>query len=216
MLILHIVRFPVMFRLKIIVSFLFLCLVFTEGNAQVTSIDSLPGSATIPIYHHKPVLHMLDVSIRTGTEFMTTSGYGSGLSTFLSPTLSYPVSRKFSISGGLSVIHTTLYGIKTWSPLPEENSSTVSGNLMQATLWFSGQYILNDHLTLTGTLFKTFDLMENIPGYSRLYGASPQGGYLNLGYRINDHMHIEAGFGYSRGYNGYNWGYNAFPGYFGR
>ena len=190
-------------HLKIIlfvVSFFFLL----QGNAQVAYTDTLPPAAS-SINKYTPLpLHQLHVGIQVGTEFMTTSGYGSGLSTFLSPTLTYSVSKKFQLSGGLSIVNTSLYGVKPYYFNPEGTS--YSGNLTQATIWVSGKYFLGDRITLTGTAYKTIDVYGNKPGTPFLYNYNPQGAYLNIGYKINDCMHIECEFGYSKGANGYSYG----------
>jgi hypothetical protein len=135
---------------------------------------------------------------------MSTSGYGSGLSTFLSPTLTYPVSKRFIVSGGISFVNTSLYGYKPCFFSSEEKSYT--GNITQAMLWVSGQYLLGDRITITGTAYKTIDIFGEKPGNSSFFKNDPQGGYLNVGYKVSNNMHIEAGFGYSRGSNGYSFG----------
>jgi hypothetical protein len=192
----------------LLVSFSFL---FVEGNAQFSRIDSIPLIAG-DAHNYTPLpLHKLHIGIQAGTEFMSTSGYGSGFSTFLSPTLTYPVSNKFLISGGISIVNTSLYGFKPWYSFPEEKSYT--GNITQAMLWVSGQYLLSDRVTITGTAYKTIDIFGEKPGNSTFYKYNPQGAYLNVGYKISDYMHIEAGFGYSRGSNGYSFGNPYSPGF---
>jgi hypothetical protein len=186
----------------LLISFSFL---FVEGSAQLSRIDSLPAVAGYAHSYSPLPLHQLHVGIQAGTEFMSTSGNGSGFSTFLSPTLTYPVSRKFIISGGISIVNTSLYGFKPYYSFPEEKSW--SGNITQAMLWVSGKYLLNDRVTITGTAYKTIDIFGEKPGNTSFYRNNPQGAYLNIGYKINDNMHIEAGFGYSKGSNGYSFGY---------
>jgi hypothetical protein len=200
---------PKMLRHQFILLLFILCGLL-RGNAQVPQADSLPpASGTFNGYTPLP-LHKLHIGIRAGTEFMTTSGYGSGLSTFLSPTLTYPVSRKFQLSGGISVVNTSYYGLKSYYSSSEGNS--FSGDITQAMLWVSGQYLLGNRITITGTAYKTFDIMGPKPG-SYFYKNNPQGAYLNVGYKISDHMQIEAGFGYSQGSRGYSYGYPGLHGF---
>jgi hypothetical protein len=179
------------------------------SSAQVSPADSLPQSASTWGYTHLP-LHKLHIGIRAGTEFMTTSGYGSGFSTFLSPTLTYPVSTKFQLSGGISIVNTSYYGLKSYYSTSEGNS--YSGDITQAMLWVSGQYLLGNRITITGTAYKTFDILGAKPG-SYFYKNNPQGAWLNVGYKISDHMQIEAGFGYSQGSRGYSCGYPGIRGF---
>ncbi|MCX6243161.1 MAG: hypothetical protein NTU98_00520 [Bacteroidetes bacterium] len=192
-----------MLHRKIILSFLALLFIVAEGYSQVSAIDSVPRPVTSSGNMNPSALplHKLHVGVQLGSQFMTTSGYGSGLSTYVSPTLTYPVSKKFILRGGLSVINTSMYGVKPFYSTVEQAS--YSGNFTQAMLWVSGQYQLNNHLTITGTAYKTFDIMNYKPGNSPYYLNNPQGAYLNIGYRINDYLHIDATFGYSKGNNPY-------------
>ena len=193
-----------MLHLKIVLLTFALFVLVSEGQSQVSATDSVPGSAssTGNTDHNLLPLHKLNVNFQLGTQFMTTSGYGSGFSTFFSPSLSYPVSKRFLLRGGISIVNISLNGFKPYYSFPEERS--FSGNITQAMLWFSGQYQLNERLTLTGTAYKTLDLMNERAWNSPFYKNNPQGIHLNIGYRINDYMHIDAGFGYSKGYNPYN------------
>ncbi len=190
---------------KIVILLVSLPFLFLETNAQLSGIDSLPTTTGFVKPHSALPLHQLHVGIQAGTEFFTTSGIGSGFSTYLSPTLTYPVSKRFLVSGGLSIVNTSLNGFRPYYSFPEEKSFT--GNITQAMLWVSGQYLLNDRLTITGTAYKTIDLLGEKPGASSFYKSNPQGAYFNVGYKINDNIHIEAGFGYSQGSHGYSYGY---------
>jgi hypothetical protein len=202
---------PNMIHRKIIILLVSFPFLFMEVIAQPSRIDSLPATAGYAHGYSPLPLHQLHVGIQAGTEFMTTSGNGSGLSTFLSPTLTYPVSKKFIVSGGISVVNTSLYGFKPYYSFPEEKS--YSGNITQARLWVSGQYLLNDRVTITGTAYKTIDIFGEKPGNSSFYRNNPQGAFLNVGYKISDNIHIEAGFGYSKGLNGYSCGYPGIHGF---
>jgi hypothetical protein len=194
-----------------ILSLVFLTAFFLESLAQLPASDTISqpaGNSTKPSLLPVGKLH---VGVQAGTQFFTSSGYGSGFSTYVSPTLTYPLSKRFVVSGGISIVNTSLYGAKPYYSIGEWPSYT--GNFTQATAWVSGQYLLNDHLTITGTAFKTFDIIDQNPLNSRFYKSNPQGAYFNVGYKINPYMQIEAGFGYTRGDNGYfmgNPGYHGF------
>jgi len=200
-----------MIRRKIVILLVSFSFLFVEGNAQFSRIDTLLLTAGDAHGYTPLPLHKLHVGVQAGTEFMTTSGNGSGFSTFLSPTLTYPVSKKFIVSGGISIVNTSLYGFKPYYSFPEEKSYT--GNITQAMLWVSGQYLLNDRVTITGTAYKTIDIFGEKPGFSSFYKTNPQGAYFNVGYKISDNIHIEAGFGYSQGSNGYSFGFPGIRGF---
>ncbi len=195
-----------MIRWKIVLLLFSFSFLFAKGNAQISRIDTLPPASGNTHGYNVIPLHQLQIGVQVGTQFTATSGYVSGFSTFLSPTLTYPVSNRFQISGGISIVNTTLYGVKPFYSFPEEKSmSGFSGNITQTTLWVSGRYLLSDRVTVSGTIFKTVDILGQKPGSTPFYNYNPQGAYLNVGYKISDHMHIEAGFGYTRGSNGYSY-----------
>jgi len=194
-------------RLKIVILLISFSLFYIDGKAQFSRIDS--SISTNPHNYGYGILplHQLHVGVQVGSQFTTTSGYGSAFSTFLSPTLTYKVSKRFLLSGGISVVNTSLYGVKPFYSYPSEAPIPgFSGNITQTTLWVSGQYLLSDRITLTGTAYKTVDALGNNPVNSPYYNNNPQGASLRVGYKINDFMHIEAGFGYSRGFNDYSYG----------
>jgi hypothetical protein len=171
-------------------------------QAQIPVNDTLPASGNTHVSNVLP-LHKLHIGVQAGTEFMSTSGYGSALSTWVSPTLTYPLSKRFLVSGGIAIVNTSYYGLKPWYSTSETDSFT--GNITSARLWVSGQYLLGDRITITGTAYKTIDVLGANP-INNFYKNNPQGAFMKVGYKINDYMQIEAGFGYSRGYNGYSYG----------
>jgi len=173
------------------------------GISQTTMPDSLPASATQSLKtDNKLQLHKMDYHIQVGSQF-STSSFGSGFSTFITPTVSYGLSKRFSISGGVSIVNTTLSG-KYYNPYSTEQPSSFNGNFTTATVFVSGQYLLNDRITITGSAYKQFDVMGNVPGYYGSGNNGAQGAYLNVNYKIANNVHLEAGFGYSRGYNSSN------------
>jgi hypothetical protein len=183
-----------------ILSVTFLLALWSQAQTPLT--DTLPASGNTHASTALP-LHKLHIGVQAGTEFMSSSGYGSGLSTWVSPTLTYPVSKRFSVSGGIAIVNTSYYGLKPWYSTPETNSFT--GNVTSARLWVSGQYFLSDRITISGTAYKTIDILSSNP-INNFYKNNPQGAFMKVGYKINDYMQIEAGFGYSQGYNGSSYG----------
>ena len=173
-----------------------------QSSAQVALHDTIPASSTqVMNTDSRFVPHKMDYHLQVGSQFFTSS-FGSGFSTFVSPSVSYGLSKRFSISGGLSLVNTTLAG-KYYTPFSSEETS-LNGNFTTATVFLSGQYLLNDRVTITGTAYKQFNVMGNVPGYYGLRNDDAQGMYLNVRYKVANNVHLEAGFGYSRGYNRYN------------
>jgi hypothetical protein len=188
-----------------ITGFIILVLVSIRCMSQVTAQDTLPPSANSPVNPSQVSSHnKLKVNVTVGTEFWTAPHYTSGIATYLTTGLSYPVSKRFSVGGGIGVINTTPVG--SHATYGEYYGNTGSTN---ALIYVTGQYLLSQRLTVTGTLFKEFSIFSNSPQNQHYQNNLPQGGYMKINYKINDFMQIEAGVGYSRGVSPY---YNSFIG----
>ena len=173
-----------------------------EGVSQTASADTMPSSyspATRPQKFYIP--HKLDYGIQVGTQF-TASSYASGFSTFVSPHLSYGLSKRFSLSGGVTIINTTLNG-QYYTPFTSETFGNT--NFTTATVFLSGQYLLNDKVTITGSAYKQFNVFGKAPGYSSFGNNDAHGIYLDVHYKITDHISIEGSFGYSQGNSLYDY-----------
>ena len=167
--------------------------------------DTLPPSA---VNHSNQAMASapakMHVNVMAGTQFWTAPGYGSGLGSYLMTGINWPAGKRFNIGGGIGVMNNTMIGIHQ---VPGE--SFVNGNYTNALVYVTGQYLLSQRITVTGTVFKEFSVLDNSREFQRFRNNTPQGAYLKVNYRINDFMQIEAGFGYSRGINPY---YNTFMG----
>ena len=197
--------FCTMFLIKRRISQCFLVTIVCvsiNGFAQTASIDTI-RSATSPVINMQNhfIPKKTDYGIQVGTQF-SASSYGTGFSTFISPHLTYRLSKRFSLSGGVSIVNTSLNGLSCTPSSPDEY--TVNGNFTSALVFLSGHYLLNDRLTISGTAYKQFNLFGNIPGYKGFGSNDAQGVYMNIRYKILENVHLEAGFSYSKGYNPYN------------
>jgi len=174
--------------------------------SQKAANDTLPSSATAPSSpNHLSDQNKMHVNFTAGTEFWSASGYGSGISTLFTAGITYPVAKRFNLGGGIGVVSTT--------PTGTHNRSTEfygNTNFTNTLIYVTGEYLLSQRMTVSGTLFKEFNIFNNSPGYQGFQkNTSPQGAYMKVSYKINDVMQIEAGFGYSRGVSPY---YNSFTG----
>ena len=173
--------------------------------SQTGSTDTLPSSAAMPAtpkYLSKQ--NKMHVNVMAGTEFWTATGYGSGIATYLMTGITYPVGKRFSLGGGIGILNTTPVGVHSTSV-----ESFGNANSTNTLVYITGQYLLSQHVTVSGTVFKEFTAFNNSPEYQRSPKNTPQGVYMKVDYRINDFMQIEAGFGYSRGVSPY---YNSYTG----
>lgn len=185
---------------------LFLGFLSFNCMSQFAGKDTLPSSAVItPSAKLFPSgQNKMHVNIMAGTEFWTSPGYSSGIATYLMTGITYPVEKRFNIGGGIGIINSTSVGVKHTSVEYFGNPNSTN-----ALVYVTGQYLLSQRVTVSGTLFKEFDVLNNSPEYQHFRKNMPQGAYMKINYKINDFMQIEAGFGYSRGINPY---YNSYMG----
>jgi hypothetical protein len=197
-------------KLTVLIIF-FIGLLSIQCMSQDTAMDTLPSSAVvtpsaalIPASQNK-----MHVNIMAGTEFSTAPGYGSGIATYFLTGITYPVGKRFSIGGGVGILNTTPVGVHSSSF--ETFGTFGNANSTSTLIYVTGQYLLSQRITVSGTLFKEFSAFNSSPEYQRAQRNLPEGGYMKVDYKINDFMHIEAGFGYSRGVSPYNGLYSGSP-----
>ena len=145
-----------------------------------------------------------DYGVNLGSEFTSFSGFGSALSTQVAPHFYYNVNKRFRLGGGISVGTTHYMNARSW--YQNEQSSPSNGYFTNATLFISGQYLVNDRLTISGSAFKIFPVTKDPLPYNPFNPVSrngAQGVNFNVDYKVGEHMHIQAGFRYSQGLNPY-------------
>ena len=143
-----------------------------------------------------------DYGLTLGSQFTSVSGYGSALQTYVTPHFSYNLNKRLSIGGGISVIQTNY--LKSRSYFQNEQTPGNNGNFTSGMVFIDGQYIVNKHLTVSGSAYKQFPVSQDPLPYNPFNPVSSRGAQglnFNVSYRINDHMFIQAGFRYSDGTN---------------
>ena len=143
-------------------------------------------------------------NLTLGSEFTSISGFGSALNTYVTPRFSYNVNKRLSIGGGISVIQTNYFNARSY--LQNEQPFSTNGNFTSGMIFVNGQYLVNDRLTISGSAYKQFPITKDPLPYNPFNPVSSKGAQgvdFNIGYRIGDHMYIQAGFRYSDGQNPY-------------
>jgi hypothetical protein len=140
--------------------------------------------------------------VQLGTFFNSFSGHGSSFSTYVSPHISYSVNSKLRINAGVTIFNSSLYGVKPWYSMNQE--SALNGNFTNGLIYVSGDYLVNDRLQVSGTLFKEFNLLNSVAGYNPYGKNNAQGAFMKVDYKVFENFHIEAGFGYSKGVDPYS------------
>jgi len=171
-----------------------------EAQDQVS--DTIPQSVTIDAEGEQITPpKRLKTNVMIGTQFSGSSYYGTGLTTFISPSISYRVSPRFSVSGGLTVSNTSLFNYRPW--YAAEGSSPFDANFSKALIYLEGTYRISERLSISGAGFKEFTITDNSPFYNPLSKNEPYGIYLNAQYKIAERAYFQVGFGYTSGYSPY-------------
>jgi hypothetical protein len=145
-----------------------------------------------------------DYGASLGSEFTSFSGYGSALSTYISPHVYYNVSKRFRIGGGISVVNTNYFNARSW--YQNEQQTAGSGSFTNASIYVSGQYLVSDRLTFSGSAFKLFPVTKDPLTYNPfnpVSGNGAQGINFRVDYKVGKNMHIQAGFRYTKGMHPY-------------
>lgn len=185
--------------MKKLSSFVLLFILTCPAFAQLAGRDTLSGNGSRFLQPKK-----VDYNITLGSQFTSISGFGSALNTYVTPRLTYNVSNRLRIGGGISLIQTNYFNART--SFQQEQNGYSNGNFTSALIFVEGQYFVNDRLTLSGSAYKQFPVTRDPLPYNPFNPVSSKGAQginFNVGYRIGEHMYIQAGFRYSEGNNPY-------------
>jgi hypothetical protein len=138
-------------------------------------------------------------NLTIGSSFSSWSGYGSMLTTYVSPSFSYRVSPKITLRAGITISNNALFGYRPW--YGAESLNTYDANFSKALVYLEGTYLVTNRLTISGLAYKEFTIDDNSRFTNPFTRNNPQGIYMNADYRISDGFHFQAGFGYSKGYS---------------
>jgi len=167
------------------------------SNDTINNHGSTAKKSFLP---KKPIYH-----VSVGMDFSTSTGYGSGFTQYVIPSISYPVGKRFFVSGGIAIANTNYFNAR---PLyTGELFQPYNGNYTSLTVFASGAYFVNDRLTISGAVYKEFPVAGKPLTYSPYYPISQQGSQgfnVNVGYKIGEHVLIQAGFEMNQGRDRYN------------
>ncbi|UCG26899.1 MAG: hypothetical protein JSV24_07930 [Bacteroidales bacterium] len=132
-----------------------------------------------------------------GTSFIGTGGYGSGLNTYLSPSVRYRLLPKFDIEVGGTIIYSSPRSVNP-STLPSGFSEAESSNASYY-LYARGVYRVSDRLNIDGVFMKSSG--KNYIPYSYPVNHNFEYYSLGLNYRLSDAFRIGAQFNFMNGTN---------------
>ncbi len=129
----------------------------------------------------------LMTNLSTGMSFGS-FGNINFMESYIAPSLSFPVNKKFSVTTGVSYSHTKINSLST----NEQNSVQSSAGMNLMTVHAAGNYRVNERLTVGGSVYKTINPAFNARLNSDALLYEAQGGSFYLGYQVNDKLHIGA------------------------
>jgi hypothetical protein len=135
-----------------------------------------------------------DVSVSLGSSF---GSWGPGYNTFntwVMPEFTLPINKKFAVRAGIG------YSNMFFSTPGNEGTIFQQNNAQFGHLYVSGIYRVNEKFTIAGTAFKSFEIApppQNTVN-PRAIDFSNEGIMLNMDYKINDNMRINATFSYQK------------------
>jgi len=129
-------------------------------------------------------------NLQTGASFSSGFGGGSLFNTYLAPSFSQDLGKKFTLSAGAVINNTTFNNTAVFNQ--DGQLAPVSGNLTTFTLYASGSYKVNDKLTLSGSAFKTINPAFNARLNPENIRMEAQGMSFGIGYQVGENVHIGA------------------------
>ena len=154
-------------------------------------------------------------NVTLGSQFTSASGFGSALNTWVTPRVSYNVNKRLSIGGGISIIQTNYFEARSYFRNEQGTAISSNGNFTSGLIFIDGQYIVNKRLTISGSAYKQFPISQDPLPYNPFNPVSSKGAQginFNVGYKLGEHVYIQAGFRYNEGVNPwYNDPFNQTP-----
>lgn len=166
-------------------------LLFAGGLlAAGPALAQVPLFTAAPLAVEAPLLGLradrVSYHLNAGATFA--GRYGSA--TYLSPLVSYQVSKRFSMFGGVTFLRTVPGAALT--PVGAEVLPTGVAATNHYLLYGGGTYALSPRLALTGSAWKDLTPVGTVNPYAG-FGNMGQGMSMRADYRLTEHMTISGG-----------------------
>lgn len=180
----------------LIILFLFTLPVMVVSQLVIDSSEVQQDSIYIeqlPDFNKKEITDFLKkkkfkAGIEAGTVFGTGFGNGGYFGTYVSPHISYPLQPRINISTGIMI--SNYFGGNYLNPSVEGFNSYPSGNVLHTLIYVGGSYNLNERLTLSGTVYKEFSLLNNESEISEQNNFDYKGFIMGIDYKVGKNMYI--------------------------
>jgi hypothetical protein len=186
----------------------YILLVFLSGFAVSLAGQSANGltypaeetysNDTVPGYFFRPGNVSVDLSM--GMSFTSAAGGGVFAGSYVSPFVSYDVSKRFRLKVGAGIFNN--FGGFAYSPY-DMYSPYALRPVNFSRVMVGGDYFLNEKVTFSGMVYKDFNPFVGSDQNSDLQLQDGEGFMFNLNYRPAENFEINIGIDYSRGHNPY-------------
>jgi long-subunit fatty acid transport protein len=147
----------------------------------------------------KSIKDRLHFGVSMGSSVSFGSNQGASMGHFIAPTLSFQVTDKFTVFGGVALQYNSLNNPYTYNNPESGSSIMLMRPRMQTSMFVGGEYAVNEKLTLTGSVFANTASLT-VPGLNpQTYNLNNYGVSGGFWYKINDKASIGAQVQISRG-----------------
>lgn len=141
----------------------------------------------------------LHFGVSMGTIVAFSRGQDAVMGHFIAPTLSYQVTNRFTLFGGVALQYNSLNNPYTYNNPESGSSIMLMRPRMQTSMYVGGEYAVNDKLTLTGSVFANMATLD-VPGLDpQTYNLNNYGVSGGFWYKLNEKASIGAQVQISRG-----------------
>lgn len=186
--------------------------VFSQGY-YTNQTAAKPDTSTVLTddseINHKEIADIIQkrkvrVNIEVGTTFGTTFGNGSYFGTYISPHVTVPVTNRFSLrTGGYFLNSQALSNNNETSFYNPYNP--FSNGLTRTFVYVEGAYKLTENLTVTGAVYKEFNMFNKPPAGVVSGDYDYEGIIMGVDYKIGENVFIRGQVEFSNGRSPYNY-----------
>lgn len=160
--------------------------------------EGTPSNDTVPGYFFRP--GNVNVELSMGMSLTTGFRGGSFAGSYVSPFVSYDVSKRFRLKVGAGIFNN--FGGYAYSPY-DIYSPYAYRPMTFSRVMVGGDYLLNEKVTFSGMVYKDFNPFVGNNQDTDLQLQDGEGFMFNLNYRPAENFEINIGIDYSRGQNPY-------------
>jgi len=144
----------------------------------------------------------LNLNVELGTGVGSNLKGGNYITTYVAPRLSYDLTPKFKINGGIKIANTTMNDFAYYNYL--EGVQKMNGNILQTTIFLQGTYQLSKRLTISGTGIYEMASFDSYENKKNSYNFDGKGMAVGFNYKLSENSSIGIELQMSKGLSPYH------------